>query len=274
MREVMPTACWQVHRYDFARWREDRPAELGSYPPDLESWAGAYGERDGQRFLIGPDGRPDERVNAFLASPKMRNRAENTNRDYAYSLGVWLNFLLTTGRNWWEAAEDEVEAFQFWRLTDPRNGQAVEASSFARDVAACKSFYRWIGKRHAVVNPFEDYEPPRSRKGADVKWLDPAAVARWVGVGLRGLDLSGRADPCWQGRNEQRDAAFAEGLYGTGLRLGSWASVVLPELPGLARRWVANMTSAMSTGTSAQNVSRNPSFWTYRSGPPAAPGAS
>jgi hypothetical protein len=52
---------------------------------------------------------------------------------------------------------------------------------------------------------------------------------------LRGRDLSGRADPSWQGRNEQRDAAFAEGLYGTGLRLGSWASVVLPELPDVAR---------------------------------------
>jgi hypothetical protein len=40
----------------------------------------------------------------------MRNRAENTNRGYAYSLGVWLNFLLTTDRNWWEATGDEVEA--------------------------------------------------------------------------------------------------------------------------------------------------------------------
>src|SRR5262249_34778969 len=39
-------------------------------------------------------------------------------------------------------------------------------------------------------------------------------------------------------------------------------------------RWVANMTSAMSTGTSAQNVPRNCASWTYRSGPPAAPGAS
>ena len=85
------------------------------------------------------------------------------------------------------------------------------------------------------MNPFEDYEPPQGRKGADVKWLDPAAVARWVGVGLRGRDLSGRSDPFRQGRNEQRDAAFAEGLYGTGLRLGSWASVVLPELPVVAR---------------------------------------
>jgi hypothetical protein len=39
--------------------------------------------------------------------------------------------LLTTGRNWWEATGDEVEAFQFRRLTDPRNAQPVEASSFA-----------------------------------------------------------------------------------------------------------------------------------------------
>src|ERR1700683_676021 len=31
-------------------------------------------------------------------------------------------------------------------------------------------------------------------------------------------------------------------------------------------RWVANMTSATSTGTSAQNVSRNPSFWDVQVG--------
>src|ERR1700730_17305259 len=39
-------------------------------------------------------------------------------------------------------------------------------------------------------------------------------------------------------------------------------------------RWVANMTSARSTGTSAQNVSRNCSLAMYRSGPCGAPGAS
>jgi site-specific recombinase XerD len=48
---------------------------------------------------------------------------------------------------------------------------------------------------------------------------------------LRGRDLSGRADRSWRGRNEERDAAFADALYGTGLRLTEWASVVLPELP-------------------------------------------
>jgi hypothetical protein len=40
-----------------------------------------------------------------------------------------------------------------------------------------------------------------------------------VDIGTRGMNLSGRPEPSWRGRNEQRDAAFAEGLYGTGLRL-------------------------------------------------------
>ncbi|MFE3206365.1 site-specific integrase [Embleya sp. NPDC059237] len=171
------------------------------------------------------------RVNDFLASAKMRNRADTTNRDYAYSIGVWLNFLLALGRNWWEATDEDVEAFQFWRITDPANEQAVQESSFARDMAGCKTFYRWIGKRHPVRNPFEDRDPPRGRKRQDVKWLDPAAVDRWISVGVRGRGLDGRVDPAWRGRNEQRDTAFVNGLYGTGLRLSSWSSVVLPELP-------------------------------------------
>lgn len=33
------------------------------------------------------------------------------------------------------------------------------------------------------------------------------------------------------GRSEQRDAAFADGLYGSGLRLSEWASVLRTELP-------------------------------------------
>lgn len=50
-------------------------------------------------------------------------------------------------------------------------------------------------------------------------------------MGLRGQGLNGRADAGWRGRNEQRDAAFADGLYGSGLRLSEWASILVTELP-------------------------------------------
>ncbi|MFG3467433.1 hypothetical protein ACGF5T_34350 [Streptomyces sp. NPDC047853] len=72
---------------------------------------------------------------------------------------------------------------------------------------------------------------PHLVRGRDVKWLDPAGYARSVDVGLRGLDLCGQEIGGWRGRNSQRDCAFADGLYGTGLRLSERASVLRLELP-------------------------------------------
>jgi hypothetical protein len=64
-----------------------------------------------------------------------------------------------------------------------------------------------------------------------IKWLDPSGYHRWKDLGLRGLDTDGREDRSFRGRNEQRDAAFADALYGTGLRLTEAASLLLAELP-------------------------------------------
>jgi site-specific recombinase XerD len=64
-----------------------------------------------------------------------------------------------------------------------------------------------------------------------VKWLDPGGYTCWRDIGLRGLDRQGREVERWRGRSGQRDCAFAGGLYGTGLRLSEWASVLLVELP-------------------------------------------
>ncbi len=229
-------ARWQVHHYDFGRSFGEL-AELGTqFAPDLTSWVKARGGRDGQPFFLGPDGWPDLRINACLASAKWRKLSERSSRSYTYSLKVWLNFLLTRGVNWWEAGEDDAEEFVFWRLTDPQNTGRVQASAFARDLAGLKKFYKVVGKQHGIVNPFDEIEAPRARRQQDVKWLDPRGYARWRDLGVRGLDLSGRPDRWWRGRNGERDAAFCDGLYGTGLRVSEWASVVLPELPAYDRR--------------------------------------
>ncbi|MFF0482481.1 site-specific integrase [Streptomyces sp. NPDC004435] len=208
---------------------------LGEVLPGRAGRTGNPDVQDGQRFVIGPDGRPDLRVNWCLGSAKWRRLAWRTQRDYAYSLSVWLNYLITVGVNWWDADHEVASEFLFWRVTDPANEDPVETGTFARDLAGLKKFYK-LAARFGVLDPFADMDAPSIVRHADVKWLDPGGYARWVDLGIRGLDLQGRPDPWWKGRNDQRDRAFCDGLYGNGLRVSEWASVVLPELPAYDRR--------------------------------------
>ena len=96
---------------------------------------------------------------------------------------------------------------------------------------ALRSFYRWAAPRYGVADPvavMDDYDlMPRGPRQKDIKWLDPAGYRRWRDLGLRGLEVDGRENGTFRGRNDHRDAAFADSLYGTGLRLTEWASVLL-----------------------------------------------
>ncbi|WP_433438402.1 site-specific integrase [Nonomuraea sp. CA-141351] len=174
-------------------------------------------------------------MNAFFASRRILVLSPSTWKKYAEALGLWLNFMLILGRNWWEATPEDAEYFKEWRLTDEANPRPVATITFRSNLAALRQFYSWASRHHGVLDPVaacDDFDlAPRGVRERDVKWLDPAGYRRWRDLGLRGLDREGREDPAWRGRNEQRDAAFTDGLYGSGLRLTEWASVLLAELP-------------------------------------------
>ena len=111
--------------------------------------------------------------------------------------------------------------------------------------------------KYGIANPFDGFGAPRARRQEDVKWLDPGGYRRWRDLGVRGLDLSGRPDRWWQGRNGERDAAFCDGLYGTGLRVSEWANVVLPELPPYDRcrgYYTCELADACAKGGSGASV--------------------
>jgi len=130
---------------------------------------------------------------------------------------------------------DDAEYFKEWRLSESSNPRQVEASTFAANLAGLRAFYRWAARHYGVVDPVAAVDEfdvrPRGVRGQDVKWLDPAGYRRWRDLGVRGLRTDGRADGVGRGRNEQRDSAFVDGLYSSGLRLTEWASVLLTELP-------------------------------------------
>jgi integrase len=96
----------------------------------------------------------------------------------------------------------------------------------------------------------------------NVKWLDPMAVRRWVDVGLRGLSPVGVEPAGSRNRTGSRDAAFAEFLYGSGLRLAEAASVLDVELPDDAdparSYWTLRLAAACAKG------GRGRRFWLPR----------
>ncbi len=134
------------------------------------------------------------------------------------------------------------------------------ANSVCVDRAAIRSFYLWAAELHGVDNPVRARTIATSRvvgekvvlesmpsgmRKADVKWLTPQAFRLWRNLGLRGFTTEGLPGPDWRGTTEDCDVAFVEGLFGAGLRIGEWASMLTVEVPaegseGLVRSRVAS----------------------------------
>ncbi|WP_251420707.1 site-specific integrase [Pseudarthrobacter sp. NCCP-2145] len=212
--------------------------------------------RVGRPFLLDGRGSPHAAVNAFFSSRRMRNRAASTNRKYAFALRVWMNFLELRQTAWDAAADDDLFDYKFWRRTDENNPRRVAGSTWRDDLSAISAFYGWaegfqetalasLGTPDSLVRGPRDrrtwgtrpeYSAKRGRAGAstvrsaDVKWFSPGAFRRWRDVGILGMAPDGTERIRWRPRSLTRDAAFVDGLHGTGLRLQEWASVLVNEL--------------------------------------------
>lgn len=203
----------------------------------------------GRPFLLNDVGGVHQGVNDFFASPRMRARAKATNRRYAFSLCVWMNFLHARGVEWEAADEDDALDYKFWRLSDRTNPRRISGSAWSSDLAAISLFMDWAEARRGVPAPI-DISTLRGRsfrydgrqasrqaglrpgqvRQADVKWLSPLAYTRWRDVGIHGIAPDGVERTRWRPRNQARDAAFVDGLYGCGLRLQEWSSVLTSDL--------------------------------------------
>lgn len=71
----------------------------------------------------------------------------------------------------------------------------------------------------------------KDARTSEVRWLTPRAFRRWVDVGLRGCDADGLVTTGWAGRLADRNAAFADLLFSSGMRLTEGASLLTIEVP-------------------------------------------
>ncbi len=223
----------------------------------------------GSPFLLRPDGSPDPDVLLFFASSSFRLLSEQSGVSYAKDLRLFLSFLESQSKSWREVSSVELLDYEYWRRRDPTNPRRVSGAKFSREAAACKKFLDWQRHRGNLhPNPAEAQSSswslgssaalrPRDARPSRVKWLTPRAYQQWRDVGLRGYRLDGSRDSSWRGRCDARNAAFANLLWSSGLRLREAGTLLMIEVP------MAESGSRYARGRVAHAVAkgRGRDFW-------------
>lgn len=111
---------------------------------DLADLAICNGARRGTPVFVAPSGWIDARVNGFWRQPGVRSLTPETQRRYAFSLKVWLDFLHVRGASWDHATVNDLETFKQWADVGRRGAPVqVSANTFRADLAALRRFYEW-----------------------------------------------------------------------------------------------------------------------------------
>lgn len=257
----MSIAGWRVHftRRELARPREVTPfiREFSALFAGLAQGLDDLGVPEGQPFLISPAGGYDVALNRYF-SVWLASSPWNTQAAHARDLRTYFDFLwFARGqRDWRDASMDDRTAYEWWRRRDER-GPRLEDTSWDREVSTVNQFYLWaIGQDLVRANPIRQraaavWSP--WRRGADggavrqvpaeashtgarreVKWLPPRSYRVWRNVGLCGYDAQEIPRRGFRGRWAARNAAYADSMVRTGLRLCEHSALTvfdLPELP-------------------------------------------
>lgn len=250
------------------RWVASALAVPVGAHPVLGSWADlveredALGIRAGDPFMVAPDYRVDARLTRFFCRSSFAHLSRSTKRSYLNDYRVFFNFLWPRGRNWDAATAEDLFDFEDWRRRSPRNPARISGAKWNRELAALRRLYEWAARDgHVSASPVlvntvrnrhgDLVEVARARakdvRSSNVKWLTPRTFRLWRDVGLRGYTADGRRDRSWRGRHDDRNAAYADLLFSSGLRrteAGSLLTIELPSLAGSAQRYFDSRLAA------------------------------
>ncbi|MFF7019913.1 tyrosine-type recombinase/integrase [Streptomyces klenkii] len=232
---------------------------------DLPGLEERVGIKEGDPILLAPDYRVDELLSLYFRSRKFRRYTTETKRNYVTDICLFLNFLWARGHAWNQAIEDDLDDFEDWRRWSKDNLDRVSGAKWNRELAALTGLYTWAeGKEILPRSPIamkqvmgrngEVLMAPvakaKDAKRSDVRWLTPRAFRRWVDVGLRGHTAAGTPREDWVGRLEDRNSAFADLLYSTGMRLSEGGSLLIFEVPSIqlagGRYYVGRLAAAVT----------------------------
>ena len=166
---------------------------------------------------------------------------------YSNDYRVFFNFLWLRGKYWDETDPDDLLDFE-----DSATPVAAQPGTSQRckveQGIGCPATPLPLGYRPKNLNrePDSGCKSVRTRHGdmvetsdawakdvrsSNVRWLTPRAYRLWRDVGLRGYTAEGRPDRSWRGRHGDRNAAYADLLFSSGLRRTEAGSLLTWELP-------------------------------------------
>lgn len=213
---------------------------------DLPEREELLGFRDRQPILVGPDYRVDPRLSEFFRRSRFAVKARGTQESYVLDYRLLFTFLRQRGRNWDQITSEDLESYEYWRRRDRYNPGRIGGAKWGRELAAFRLLYDWAVKhKHMAGSPVvmrrkqlpdgSSVEVPElaptDTRSYNVKWLTPRAYRMWRDVGLRGYTADNLPDVRWRGRNDGRDAAFADFVLSSGLRRREAGCLLLVELP-------------------------------------------
>jgi site-specific recombinase XerD len=233
-------------------WVDRHSSVSEGFLPQLDQWAdidqreARLGVERGTPILIDPLARIDPRIARFLRRSRFAFRAEGTQVAYAKDYRLFFTFLWIRGKHWDEAEPADIDDYEAWRRRSEDNPRRIGGSKWARELAAFKLLYDWaVAVGHVQRSPVltrtvrlvggDEVEVvnhrPKDVRSTNVKWLTPRTFRLWRDIGLRGYDAAGLPDPSWRGRNSGRNAAFADLLFDSGLRLREAGCLLTTEVP-------------------------------------------
>jgi site-specific recombinase XerD len=213
---------------------------------DIDERERAAGIERHTPILIDPDGHIDPRLARFFRRSRFRFFAESTQESYAKDYRLFFTFLWRRGKGWADADHEDVDDYEAWRRRSEENPGRIGGAKWGRELAAFKTLYDWAaGAGYVTRSPVLTHTAnvgmhgtvevavnrPKDVRYANVKWLTPRTYRWWRDVGLRGYGADGLPDPGWRGRNGLRNAAFADLLFDSGLRLREGGCLLTLEVP-------------------------------------------
>lgn len=196
--------------------------------------------------MTSPFGEVEPTLTEYFNSGPFRRLSAETQKSYTDDYRVFFNFLWSRRKRWANATARDIDDYEDWRRRAPANPRPIGGAKWVRELAALKRLYGWASDEGLVgASPIRTVLV-RGRNGSrlhaaevrahdvrssNVKWLTPRMAQLWRDVGLLGLTADGRFDHSFRGRTADRNAAFADMLFDSGLRRTEAASLLTVEVP-------------------------------------------